>query len=318
MADNYLYIPELNPVIFFDTTRATLPKYFTKHFEEFMFTERLYQWQQREDYSQVWQTTDIINLQFESTFDPITVKLVDKHNIARITLPALIGLPNAYIPNTYSFQVSMSLSDLPTGCYRLVIEAGSGVNKKILISDRQFISATPIKNTICLEYWNSRFHKDVVFETGIKFQMRVHGHFGFLEKSRTDEIYKDQKFTSTLLNSKSSKRHKVFFGDSYGLPDDIINMIDEIWSCDNVLIDGKPFGIADGAKLEFVDQELYPKRGISIVVEDGINRNSRVFGVNLDSNKKLITTIIVDARVFGDIGNQGSANTVPVHNISNE
>lgn len=318
MADNFLYIPELNPVIFYDVARATLPKYFTKHFEDFMFSERLYFWQQRENYSQVWQTTDIINLQFESTFDPIVVKLLDKYGIARITLPALIGLPNAYLPNTFSFQVNMSLAGLETGCYRLTIEAGSSDNKKTLISDKQFISSTQIKNTICLEYWNSRFHKDVVFETGIKFQMRVHGHFGFLEKQRSDEVYRDQKFTSTLLNSKSAKRHKVFFGDSYGLPDDVINMIDEIWSCDNVLIDGKPFGIADGAKLEFVDSENYPKRGISLLVEDGINRNSRVFGVNLDSNKKLITSIIVDARVFGDTSNQGSSNTVPVYNISNE
>lgn len=318
MDSNFLYIPELNPVIFYDVARSNLPKYFTKHFEEFMFTERLYQWQQRENYIQVWQTTDIINLQFESTFDPIIVKLVDKYGIARITLPALIGLPNVYLPNTFSFEVNMSLGDVAKGCYYLMIEAGSGVNKKTLISDRMYISDTQIKNTICLEYWNSRFHKDVVFETGIKFQMRVHGHFGFLDKQRSDEMYKDQKFTSTLLNSKSAKRWKVYFGDSYGIPDDIINMIDEIWSCDNVLIDGKPFCIADGGKFEYVDSEYYPKRGLSLDVEEGINRNSRVFGIDIDSNKKLVTSIIVDARVFGDTSNQGSSNTVPVYNISNE
>lgn len=318
MADNFLYIPELNPVAFYDINRSTLPKYFTKHFEYFMFEERLYQWQQRESYVQIWQTTDIINLQFESTFDPIIVKLVDSYGITRITLPALIGIPNVYLPNTYTFEVSMSLSGLASGCYRLIIEAGSGDTMKTLISDRMFISDVQIKNSICLEYWNSNFNKDVVFETGIKFQMRVHGHFGFLEKQRSDEVYKDQKFTTTLLNSKSAKRWKVYFGDSYGLPDDIINLIDEIWSCDNVLIDAKPFCIADGASLEYVDSEYYPKRGISLDVEEGINRNSRVYGINTDTNKKLITSIIVDARVFGDTGNQGSANTVPVHNISNE
>lgn len=316
MADNLLYIPELNPVTFFDVARANLSKYFTKHFDTWMFAERLYYWQQREDYHQVWQTEDIIYLQFESTFDPITVELLNQYGVAVITLPALIGLPNKFILNAFSFEVAISLAGLPTGCYRIQITAGSaGPYQKTFISGRQFISAIPLKNTLCLEYFNSRFHKDIVFETGIKFQFRVHGSFGFLEKSRKDEQYRDERYNPSLLNSRSAKQWPVYFGDQAGLPDDIINLVDEIWSCDNVRIDNKAFGIADGSKMEFIVVDRYPKRGLKLTVEEGINRNSRVFGITTDPTKKLITTIIVDAKVFGDTGNQGSSNTVPVYNI---
>lgn len=322
MASNQLIIPELNPVIFYESTRENLPKYFTKYLGDFMFRERLYAWQQRSEYVQVWQTTDIINLQFESTFDPIVVKLVDENGNTVIILPALKGMPNKYIPNTFSFDVSMSLGDLATGYYFLQIELGSlGPQQKILISDCQYISNEQIENSLLLEYFNSRFHGDVIFETGIKFQFRVFGNFGFLDKSRASEIYRDEKYTSTLLSSKSAKQWPVNFGDEYGLPDEVINLIDEIWSCDHVSIDGKPFGIADGTKPEYPTVEsdnVYPKRGMRITVEAGINRNSKIFAIDTDTNKKLVTSIIVDAKVFGDTSNQGSANTIPVFNIENE
>lgn len=315
MANNFLYIPELNPIVFYDVDRTSYNKYFTKHFEYFKFDERLYYWQQRENYKQIWQTDDIIYLQFESTFDPIIVSILDQYGVTKNTFSALIGLPNKFIDGTFAFQVEISLADLPTGCYFIKIEAGTGDEKKTLISDKQFVSSAQLPNTILLEYWSNSFHKDVMFESGIKFQFRVPGSFGFLDKPRKDEYYRDEKYNATLLSSKSSKQWPLYFGDQFGLPDDIINLIDEIWSCDNVLVDNKPFCIADGAKFEYVTVDRYPKRGMKINVEAGINRNSRIFSVTTDTTKKLITTVIVDAKVFGDTSNQGSSNTIPTYNI---
>lgn len=124
MPDNKLEIPELNPIIFYDINRANLSKYFTKYMQDYMFSERLYYWQQRTDYCQVWQVEDIIKLQFESTFDPIVVNLLDKYGNIVIALPALIGLPNIYEPLKYSFEISMSLAGLLTDFYYLQIIAG--------------------------------------------------------------------------------------------------------------------------------------------------------------------------------------------------
>lgn len=314
MADNFLYIPFINPVKFFAADRAALDKYFTKHFDEWQYSERQYEWQQPEDYTQVWQTTDIINLQFESTFDPIIVELVNSNGESVITLPALVGLPNIFYSNTYSFEVAMSLASVTTGCYRLKVTAGSaGPTQKIYLSDRQYISEIPIENTLCLEYYNSRFHEDVVFETGVKFQYRVFGNIGFLDPGRKDEQYRDERYNPAILSSKTFRQFPVYFGDEFGLPDDVIDLLNRIWSCDNISIDNKPFGISEGGKFEFTEVDSsYPKRGVKLIVEEGINRHSRIFSIETDTNKKLNYGIMVDKKVFGDTGNQGSGNTVPI------
>lgn len=316
MADNYLYIPFVNPVRFYDEDRANLDKYFTRHFDDWKFSERLLDWQSPEEYCQCWTTDDIIYLQFESTFDPIIVKVIDSNGIAQITLPALIGLPHKLLSNTWSFEVSISLATLTTGCYTIQITAGTGPNTKTLVSGCQYISETPIRNTLLLEYYNSRFHEDVMFESGIQFQFRVHGNIGFLDPARKDEQYKDERYNPAMLSSKTSRLWPIVFGDEFGLPDDIIDLLNRIWGCSNVSVDNKSFGVSEGGKFEFFDVgNEYPKRGVKLVVEEGINRHSKIITVETDATKKLVHTVFVDKKVFGDTSNQGSSNTVPILNV---
>lgn len=316
MADNYLYIPFINPVRFYDASRANLDKYYTKHFDDWMFSERILDWQSREDYCQCWQVDDIIYLQFESTFDPIIVKVIDRNGVAQITLPALIGLPHKLLPNTWSFEVSLSLASLTTGCYTIQITAGTGGDAKTLVSDCQYVSEDPIPNTFLIEYYNSRFHEDVMFESDIRFQVRMHGHIGPLDPGRKDDQYRDERYNPAMLKSHTLRQWPAYFGDEFGLPDDIIDLINRIWSCDNVNIDNKPFAVAENGKFEFIEiDNHYPKRGVKLVIEEGINRKSKIVAVTTDTTKKLVHSIFVDKKVFGDTSNQGSSNTVPILNV---
>jgi len=318
MADNFIGIPFINPVRFFDVTRSNLPKYFTRQFDDYPFAERLYAWHDPTDYTQLWQTTDIINLQFESTFDPIIVELINSNNVAVITLPALIGLPNKYYPNTFSFEISMSLASISTGCYKLRITAGtSGPTQKIYESSIMYISSVAFDfPTLMLEYWHSRFHEDIIFETGIKFQKRILGHIGFMNPGRDEEKYKDQQYNTTLLSSKTFRKFDVFFGDDFGLPDDEIDLLNRIWGCNNVLIDNKSFAAGDGDfSIEDFTYQKYPKRFVKLIVEEGINRRSAIRMQETDTTKKLVYGIVVEAKVWGDTSNQGSGNVVPLLDV---
>lgn len=317
MADNAIYIPHINPVKFFAVDRANIDAHFTKHFDDFPFDERLYDWQDPVQFTQLWQTTDIIYLQFESTFDPITVELVDENGTAVITLPAIVGLPNIYYPNTYSYEVEMSLATVATGCYKIKVTAGSGGSQRIFISGWQHVSEEPYeRSTLLLKYKNSRFHEDVIFETGIEFQVRIPGYLGFLKPGINREAYKDQKQNPTVLSSRTFRGFQVVFGDEFGLPDDTIDLLNRIWGCDTVQIDGKYF-TADAAEFELleVDNGRYPKRGVKLQVAEGLNRASSVFIATIDTGKKLNYGIVVDAKVWGDTSNQGSANTVPIETV---
>lgn len=315
MANNRFLIPFVNPIRFYDTSLVASQKYLTKHFDDWQFKQRLYAWQQPEDYVQIWQTNDLINLQFEADFSLIVVELIDNYNRVKIALPALIGLPNADDVTLFSYQVSMRLADLDTGCYKIRITAGSGLYQKTYLSGCQLISSEPIKNSILMEYWHNRFHLDVMFETGIKFQYRVHGNWGFLEPGRKDEVFRDQRYNNELLNSKPFRTFPLNYGDEYGLPDDAIDLINLIWSCKYVNIDDKSWRAVEGGKFDFTSVPRYPKRGVKMMVEPGINRYSNIFSLQTDPNKRLISSIMVDAKMFGDTANQGSGNTVPVNYV---
>jgi hypothetical protein len=315
---NYIHIPLLNPVKFYEADPAELAKYFTRHFDVFPFRDRNQQpWNTGgEKYQQFFQTQDIIALQFEATFDPIVVRLLDLNGVAVITLPALIGLPHKTLPNTYSFEVEMSLATVPRGCYLLELVAGSGETARTFVSEPFSVYDEQVENSLVLEYWNSRYHADVMFESGIKFQYRLPGYIGRLTPSRKDEFYRDEPYNNVLLNSKTPRQFQVFFGDEFGIPDDVIDLLNRIWSCNNVLIDGKPFGIADGAQFELQEETNYRMRGCTLLVEEGLNRNSVVYGIDVDPNKKLVYGIMVDRKVFGDLANQGSGNTVPIFKVT--
>jgi hypothetical protein len=315
MADNFLYIPFLNPVRFYDVTRATTANYQTKHFDDFMFAERLFYWEQKEDYKRFWQTTDIIPLQFESTFDPLIVTLINKYGTTIITLPALIGLPHKYIPNAFAYEIAMSLAGVTTGCYKLRITAGSaGPTQKIYESGWQYISSVAIPGTVKFEYWHNRFHGDVMFESGIKFQLRLPGHLGKLKPGRKSELYQDQKVNPYILSSKTFRVFPCYMGDEFGLTDDDIDLLNDIWSCNNVYIDNKSFA-AVSDEFEFTETQNQPKRGVKIDVQEGLNRNSKIFAQATDTGKKLMYSIFVESKVFGDLSNQGSGNTVPIITI---
>lgn len=314
MADNIIYIPFLNPLRFYREDRADSPVYHTRHFDDWTYEERLKPWQQRAGYHQPWQTTDIINLQFESMFDPITVELIDKYGRVYISLPTITGLPNRFLANTFSYQAQMSLAGLDTGCYYVRISLSTGPSIIYLRSACLLISAEPLKDTILIEYWSNRAHGDVLFETGIKFQVRVAAQFGFLIPGGTRETYSDQRANPYVLNGRNFRSFELFIGYDYGLPDDMIDLITDIWSCQNVTIDGKPFAVLD-IKDEFITVDRYPKRSMKLEVREGINRASRPFSITTDTNKKIASTIIVSPKVFGDTANQGSSNAVPVINV---
>lgn len=315
---NIFSIPFINPVKFYSVTRENLPKYYTKHFDDYMFAERLSYWQSKEAFKRIWQKEDIIYLHFKSNFDTHSATLIDSRGIPVLPAqPTLISLPDEFNPGMFAFDLAFSLGDVTTsGCYRIKITLGSaGPTQEIIISDKMYISAVPIANSLLIEYWNSTYHEDCLFETGLKFQWRVFGSIGFLDPGRQEERYRNQRFNSTLLNSKTSRQWDMFFGDHNGLTDEDIDLLNRIWSCDNVVVDNKAFTAADGAKFEFIAVDRYPKRGVKLKVEEGINRNSKVFALGLDTTKKLFTTVSVEASVFGDLSNQGSSNTVPVYNV---
>jgi hypothetical protein len=139
----------------------------------------------------------------------------------------------------------------------------------------------------------------------------VPGHLGRLKPGRKSETYIDQRYNPAIISSKTYRGFPFYMGNEFGLPDDIIDLLNIIWGMNNVLIDGKSFA-ALGEEFDFVETDKQAKRGVKIDVVEGINRRSKVITQTVDPTKKLFYAIMVDAKVFGDTSNQGSSNTVPI------
>lgn len=311
--ENHFDYSRFNPVRLYRRSPSQNAKYLHKHMDVYPFGDRRYFWQSASDYKQLWQTTDVIPFQFQTTFSPISIQLVDRNDIpvSGFNISAQNIIANEHIPGLYCYEAFMSLATVPTtGCYQIRLTAGTGSTKETLYSDCQYISTTKLENTLMLEYSHPRYHGDIIFETGIKFQYRIPGFFGFLDPVRKDESYKDQRANPTLLSSQVSRSWPVYFGHKFGLPDEVVDQLNLIWSCQNVTIDLMPYGIAEGGKFEFIELQGYNRRGVMIKVEEGLNKYSMRYSVSSDPTKKVIMNLMVDPKAFGDF--QSNQNLVPI------
>jgi len=308
-----IYIPHLNPLVFIDPNKVQPAQYQTRHINESFFENSQPVWVNPADYWQPWQTSDAIKLQFIANYSAIQVDLVDLNLNIIASFSSLNSYPNRYQAGYYAYETSISLATVPPGSYRVRIrlnnsDANIRLSEKIILSDS-------FENTVLLEYANNRYHGDVLFETGIRFSMRVPGGIDSYDPFSKDVMFEDQILNPTQLSSKPYAQAKLILGDAQGLPDWVMYKMMWVWSCNDVTVDGKPFAKADGAKWEKNESEDWKKRGWSMLIREGINRGSQIFDTTGDPTKKLVVAFNIDGTVFGDISSNASSNIIQIQSV---
>lgn len=314
MADNIIYIPFLNPVRFVELDPVQLPQFLTKHFDDYWFKEQLQPYETVVNFKQRYQTSDTIYLQFESNFASIQLSVIDCDQNVLLTQAATQVRANKYLPGYYVYEITLSLAPFSAGIIWLKLSLGLG--SKFMISEPiELAEIWP--NTILFQYSNSKYHGDVIFETGIVFGFRCEAVIHRLNPGSERTFYRDQKLNPTTLKVRPFRSFELGIGHLTGIPDWYIDKMDWIWSCDNVLLDGKSFAVLEDSKFE--DQEIhkqYALRHWVLNIQEGINRASKIVGVDINSNKKLMVVYQIDGTVFGDLSLQAGSNLVPI--ISSE
>lgn len=309
--DNTIYVPLINPVKLVNIDRANLDQYFTKQFDHYLFSEQILDFQEKVNYFQKIFKGEIIKLQFSSNLSPIQIDIINQYGNSVLTFTALQIRRNTYDPDYYIYEASINTYALDEGCYSMQVTVGT-VLPIILVSE-VFTITINIENTLFIEYFNSVYHEDVLFETGIKFSLRVPGIIAGFTPGTKDVIYEDQVLNNTLLSSRSYRNFKLFIGGSSGVPDWLIDKLNRAFSCDSVTIDGKDFCKADGAKWEEKNQEDYPMAGWTIDIRESVNRYSLVYvSGQIDSDKKLLVVHNIESKGFGDVSGNGDNNIVPI------
>lgn len=311
---NTIYIPFLCPVRFVELDPVELPQYLTKHFDDYWASEQLQSFETVVNFTQKYQTSDTIYLQFESNFASIQLSVIDCDQTVLLTQAATQVRANKYLAGYYVYELTLSLAAFPAGTIWLKLSLGLG--SKFMISEPIELAET-WPNTILFQYNNSKYHGDVIFETGIVFGFRCEAVIRRLDPANERTAYRDQKLNPTTLKVRPFRGFELGIGHLSSVPDWVIDKMNWIWSCDNVLCDGKSFAVLDESKFE--DKEIhpqYPFRQWALNIQEGINRASKIVGVDVDSSKKLLIVYQIDGTVFGDLSEQAGSNLVPI--ISSE
>lgn len=310
---NIIYFPLLNPIKFVELDPVQLPQYLTRHFDDYWASEQLQSYETVINIKQKYQTSDTIYLQFESNFASIQMQVINCDQTVLLTQAATQVRANKYLPGYYIYELTLSLAAFPPGTIWLKLSLGLG--SKFMISEP--IDVAEIwPNTILFQYNNSKYHGDVIFETGIVFGFRCEAVIRRLDPGNERTAYRDQKLNPTTLKVRPFRAWELGIGHLRGIPDWIIDKMNWIWSCDNVLVDGKSFAVLEDSKFE--DKEIhpqYPLRHWTLNIQEGINRASKIVGVDVDSSKKLLITAVADGAIFGDLSEQAGSNLVPINSV---
>lgn len=311
---NEINIPYINPVKFVEIDYENIPAYLTKHFDDFLASEQISdkEWMHQICYSQKWQKSDTIKIQVESNYSPINLSLIDGDGEVVSTVVAQNKGTNKYEAGKYIFEAVISLAGVDEGFYCLQLTAGSPVQKTFISEPICVMEVHP--TTVLLEYKNSRYHADVIFETGIEFMFRVEGTLDAFKPGGKRVMYEDERLNPTVLSAKPYRVFDLLIGNYTGVPDWVIDKLNWIWSCNSVYIDGKSFAMEEGG-LDIKPQENYPFRGVTIKVREGINRGSKIVQSEGNTDKKLLVVYNIESKIFGDIAASGANNTIPIKSV---
>lgn len=311
MADNILEIALLNPLKFKDADYMPAAPYNTRYFEDHHYGETIPYYLPADSYFQPFQKNDIIYLQFLSNYAPHQVEMFNQwgQKVADFVM--------AYVATSTEgtglrvYQATIALNSFAEGKYKFQLKTGSPLVNTfetdwICLKEKH-------EGSILFEYKNDQNDHDVVFETGIQFRFRVHGGFREYQPQNERSVFIDQPGNIVQLTSRSFYTIKLIIGNTYGVPRWVIDKINQIFLCSEVLIDGKQFVGVSGAKFDPNRIDNYTKEGWSMEVRPAKQRNSNRFvddGPAAAQDYYVVNNI--EGNLFGNFNGPASSNVIQI------
>lgn len=304
--DNFISFPLLNPVHLAKRNLDYGDKYNFLDLHKVLHNERILSFQDKRPYFQPWQTSDKIILQWNSNYGPFTLQLIDKDENVVVTGQVSQLNNNWFIAPVYGYMGVIDLNGIDDGIYYVRMLIGTSGSQLELISSPLDVKENH-KNTLLLKYNNGYNNWDCIFQNSEYFELRVHGILDEFTPQSTDTMFIDEGESIVKLRSEVFYKYKLVIGNFKGVPDKIIENINHIFKCSDILIDEIPYEKADGAKFERTGDKFVATSGWSIDVRPAKNRNSIRFENNIPNDNKVTVMYDVSTTFFGSlVPNSGS------------
>lgn len=312
MAQNIIDISLQNPIKFRQKNFVQPAVFNRKYFDDHFFTDTVADFEEKVDYYQPWQKNETIFLHFLSNYEPHTIELWTIQGDRKAILPMTYIPSSIEISGVKVYEVAIPLASYGEGDYRFRVLSGNGIeeleSEKICLRDLH-------ENTIKFDYRHFENDFDMAYETKINPGFRVQGRVMEGEPHTDRVVFIDQPNNIEQLSAKTYYQDKLVIGDAGGTPFWVALWINEIFRCNEVLIDGKQYVIPDGAKWEKNIEENYPMAGWRIDIRPANIRSSKRFKPLLDPANGSSIVYNIDVTGFGPITGPASGSTVQIQNL---
>jgi len=318
MAQNIVDIAILSPLKFVKEDFTGPSKYNTKYYDDFLYHQTIPGFYTQQCYRQIWQKNDNIPLQILSNYAPHNLQLFDCNDEPVSGASFVFNHKPSSIEATgqKAYEVLLGLNTYDEGAYRYRIISG---DPELDTYVSEWLDLKEVhEDSILFEYKHNENDFDVVWETGIQMCFRVKGGFP-PEKYKPGSnrtVFIDQPNNITQLGARSFSIWKLLLGDSFGLPQWVIERINQIFLCSEVLIDGLQFVANDGAEVEATTEEYFPLAGWSLDVRPAKAQGKKRFVADgVQGSPLTIVYLIEKGRGFGTISTEAGSNILQVLNV---
>jgi hypothetical protein len=315
MANN-IDIPMMSPLKFYELDPVTNALYNWKHMDRYWFEEQILSYQQDVKWSQPWQKSDTIPLQFSANYAPIQVDWLtcSGANVPGMSFGAALKSTLYVEPGYQKSEVEMALDILDEGYYFVLMTVGSGDATRRFITDRQHILEKH-ENSLYLQWKNGRNKDDVAFDTGIEFNLRIPAVLDEFTPGADEVAFKDQPRNVTTLSSVSFRQYKLILGDARGFPPYMSEIVNDAFGCSSKKLDAVAYARNDGAKMERNGDPLYPMAAWRLDVVEAMNRRSVRFSSEGTGEDELSVAYDIETKMFGAFNAPASSNVVRVYKV---
>lgn len=304
----------LNPQNYVKVSPQEIPQYNSRWIDNYFWKNRLNQFQlAAKNFYQLWQTNDVISLQWENNAGQITIetktcqgKTVDSYIMQQ-------KQQNTFDPAFFIYEAHMAQTIPPPGIYFNIAKIGVAPVTDILISE-PFYLLPKHPGTLLIQYKHRQFREGMIFETGIEPSIRVKGILEMLDPESTDTGFEDQIADMVILKSVPYRVWKLHIEQ---IPDWYINVLNFIFGCSSVRIDGIYFSKNKEAKIESNTSSNYNAlKNYTIELREARALQGKSFDSVITSNDEITLMVNAESKGFADTSSEASSSIVTFIDIN--
>lgn len=308
--DNILDISILSPFQWTKEGYANPTPYNMKYRDDWQYPDTIGSWYEKKSYLQPWEQSDIIPFQGLSNYAPHQLELYDCEGNQIDTFVHAYVVSSIEGTGQKVYEANVALNGYDEGVYQFKIKSGSPVLETYV--SNFFHLKQKHENTYLFEVTHDENDFDMVYETGIVSKLRVYGEFREFQPGTDRTVFIDQPRNIVQLSAKSFSTEKLIIGDQWGVPDFIIEKINGLFLCSNVLIDGKQWVGNEGARFEASRESLFPMSGWAFEVRPAKNSTKKRFVADGSQGSPSSVVYNIEQKGYGPITGPASSNIVKI------